>query len=956
MKKEQEELKRHNETLKQVCNNIQIEKSELEKKLNASSIKITQLEENQNILNTILSKKYKKVVNEFRNWAGIIDSKEDSFAELQLLEMENETLKSEKDKLNISNQSLTKDKESMELEMAELNERIKKICFELDAANADRDKMLNNLEKVSLETKRLIENSEALTQELGVLKEERASMDHLINVINNEKQSLIKILTEKETDIDQLASELEILRQEKVNSPQDQDNNTENNTTQTNESTTEDSSEKERSVNIELLSLQNDLKAFSAEIESYKVIVKESEEKLQVALESMSEKEQLLKSQEQIIIELRSKVDEMNCLQVAVADSLSGTKKHLVTALEELEGIDRLKDDLQRECLLKDEEFLVACHKLEVKEHFIKEIINGMEGLRLELNNIHKIDSLEEEFDTENSGPEDYIKGLKKCMDAITCKMFHRYKNEIESLREIINEYQENNEALANDNNKLSKQAKDLLNEQANFDSGLVIKLKTFKENLLHQLKEKQTVIASLEKEVTLLKDQLAEKDNINEKVEADKNELKCIHDKIVSETSLEIKTLSEKLHDLETRYDQSISSSDANSELITNLKDEIKGLKDFITSLENRVEDSNMKNLHLTDVIVSLGTQLEKENKELKNLILIMNSELLDSINKITTKFFAGETDMNNKGFSEIELHRSLMACLSKELDRLKDCEHSTKEEINHKLSKLNEENNHLSDEVTMITKKTEELQSSILKLEKALTILIEFCSKSKVSIMSKELEDITNLLPSHMKEISDSLKILGTFESDLESNANKIIDLETLLKQKEAYIETELGKKDSIIDSLKEEINLLKDKVDNFTSLNDSLNSDLSSFKENLERLRSEYNSEKDVLLDKNNKIQNELKDCKELLDFKSLELRENNRIWAGRFSSLKVALIGLNKTRKEIKNQFQSIEVSFNSFLNGIKEPLQVRLLIHFYNHYGLISFLIFLSIKSTFTHLR
>lgn len=933
MKKEHEELKKHNETLKQVCNNIQIEKSELEKNLNSSNKKISQFEENQNLLNSILSKKYNTVVNEFRNWAGIIDSKEDSFGKLQLLEMENETLKSEKEKLNISNQSLTKDKESMELEMLELNERIKKICLELDEANADRDKMLNNLEKVSLETKRLIENSEALTQELGVLKEERASMEHLINVINNEKQSLIKIITEKEADLDQLGSELERLREEKENSPQGtnlrvEDTITENNTTQTNESIAEDSSEKERSVNIELLSLQNDLKAFSAEIESYKVIVKESEAKLQEALESISEKEQLLKSQEQIITELRSKIGQMESLQVAVTDSLSETKKQLVIALEELEDIDKLKDDLQQDSTLKYEEFLVACHKLEGKEHFIKEIVDGMEELRLELNNIHKVDSLEEEFDRENSRPEDYIKGLKKCMDAITCKMFHRYKNEIESLREIINEYQENNEALAIDNDKLSKQAKDLLNEQANFDSGLVIKLKTFKESLLHQLKEKQSVIASLEKEVSLLKDQLTEKDNINGKVEADKNELKCMHDKMVSETSLEIKTLSEKLHDLEAHYQQSITSSDANSELITNLKDEIKELKNFIASLENRVEDSNTKNSYLTDVIVNLGSELEKENKELKNLILIMNSGLLDSINIIVTKFPADEGDINKKGLSEIELHRSLMTCLSKEIDRLKACEHSAKEEIDNKLSELNKDNKHLSDELTMITKKTEELQSSLSKLEKALTILIEFCLNNKVPLRSKELEDISELLPSHMKEISNSLKILGTFQSDVESNENKITDLESMLQKKEAYIETELGKKDSMIDSLKEEINLLKDKVDNVSSLNDSLNSDLSSFKENLERLRSEYNSEKDVLLDKNNKIQNELKDCKELLDFKSLELRENNRIWAGRFSSLKVALIGLNKTRKEIKNQFQSIETSFNSFLNGIKEPLQEK----------------------------
>ncbi|CAH1406506.1 unnamed protein product [Nezara viridula] len=938
MRKEHEELKKRNETLKQVCNNIQIEKSELEKNLNASNKKLSQFEDNQNLLNSILAKKYNTVVDEFKNWAAVIDSKEDSFAKLQLLEMENETLKSEKDKLNTSNQSLTKDKESMELEMVELNDRIKKICLELDAANADRDKMLNNLEKVSLETKRLIENSEVLTQELGLLKEERASMEHLINVLNNEKQSLLQIVAEKEADLTQLASELERLAEEKaislVNSAQEanlrnlEDSNSENNTTQTSESTSEDSSEKERSVNIELLSLQNDLKAFSAEIESYKIIVKESEAKLQEALESISEKEQLLKSQQQIIIELRSKVDQMEGLQAAIANSLSGTKEQLVTALEELEDIDRLKDDLQQECLLKDEEFLVACHKLEIKEHFIKEIIDGMEGLRLELNNIHKIDSLEEEFDTENSQPEDYIKGLKKCMDAIICKMFHNYKNEIECLREIINEYQENNEALAIDNNKLSKQAKDLLNEQANFDSGLVVKLKTFKENLLHQVKEKQSVVASLEKEVSTLKDQLAEKDNIKEKVEADKNDLKSIHDKMVSETSLEIKTLSEKLRDTEMRYQQSISSFDANSELISNLKDEIKDLKDFIVSLENRVEDGNGRNSHLTHVIISLSSQFEKENKELKNLISVMNSTLLENINEVTTNVPTDQDDIK-KGFSEIELHRSLMACLSNELDRLKECENLAKEEINSKLSVLNEENQQLSDKVKVMTEKTEELRSSISNIGKAFKVLIEFCSKNKVPFTSKELEQITELLPSDMKEISDNLKILDKIQSDLESNANKIIDLESLLKEKEDYIKSELGKKDSVIDNLKQEIDVLKDKVDNVSSLNDSLNSDLSNFKENLERLRSEYNREKDVLLDKNNKIQNELKDCKELLDFKSLELRENNRIWAGRFSSLKVALIGLNKTRKEIRNQFQSIESSFNSFLNGIKEPLQEKI---------------------------
>nr|XP_014270210.1 GRIP and coiled-coil domain-containing protein 2 [Halyomorpha halys] len=1180
MKKEHEELKKRNETLKQLCNNIQVEKSEMEKNLNASIKKLNQFEENQNLLNSILSKKYNRVVDEFRNWAGIIDSKEDSFAKVQLLEMENETLKSEKDKLNISNQSLTKDKENMELEMVELNDRIKKICIELDAANADRDKMLNNLEKVSLETKRLIENSEVLTQELGILKEERASMEHSINVLNNEKQSLLKIVSDKQADLDQLASQLESLEQEKMNSsmnnPQEANLvNLDDNTTQTNNSIHEDSLEKERSVNIELLSLQNDLKAFSAEIESYKVIVKESEAKLQEALGSISEKEYLLKSQEQNIIELTSKVNQLESLQVAIAKSLSETREQLVIALEKIEDIDRMKDDLQQECLLKDEEFLVACHKLEVKECFIKDIIDRMEGLRLELNSVHKIDSLEEEFDTENSGPEDYIKGLKKCMDAITCKMYHNYRKEIESLKEIINEYQENNEALAIDNNKLSKQAKDLLNEQANFDSGLVLKLKTFKENLLHQLKEKQVVIANLEKDVSLLKDQLEEKDNLNQRVEADKNDLKCIHDKMVSDTSLEIKTLSEKLYDIEMRYGESMSSSFANNELIINLKDKINELNSFIVTLENRLEDSNMKHSHLTGVIHSLNSKLEKENKELKNLILNMNSELLEGINEVTAAIPTDEVDfkkgfseielyhslmgclskeldrlkacqnlakedidnqlsilheeksnlsgevtmmtrkieelqsnissleknnsqltsvidslnskldkenkelkniilnMNSalledlnevttavpsdevdikKGFSKLELHRSLIGCLSKELDRLKACENLAKEEIKNQISMLNEEKSNLSSEVTMMTRKIEELQSNISSLEKnnshlagvidslnsklekknkelkniilnmnsalledlnevtaaistdkvdikkgfseieihcslieclskeldrlkasenllkeeinkqisvlneeksnlsgdvtmmarkreelqsnisnlekTLSVLVKICLKKEVPLRSEELEQIIELLPNNMIEISDDLKVLNSIQSDLESNENKIVGLESLLQKKEAFIETELGKKDSVIANLKEEINSLKDKVDQVSNLNDSLNSDLSNFKENLERLRSEYNCEKDVLLDKNNKIQNELKDCKELLDFKSLELRENNRIWAGRFSSLKVALIGLNKTRKEIKNQFQSIESSFNSFLNGIKEPLQEK----------------------------
>lgn len=501
-------------------------------------------------------------------------------------------------------------------------------------------------------------------------------------------------------------------------------------------------------------------------------------------------------------------------------------------------------------------------------------------------------------------------------------------EQEVSSLKSEILLYIQQSENISSENTNLKTQNHDLLSKSAKECAVLANENAELKEqlnSLLLQANERDTNITNLRadlnniikvrdfiekgrdlliQEKTHLDDVIQETTTslieINSKIESDICKLKGENKSpsvpqsdnktavnMIMEYTEKLKmnhfVLYEELSKLLNLNDLLLKENSSVKEQLSNLLSESSKLSDRLSELE------------------TVKISLEKSNNALKDLEE-EKCELIKKIEELTSNNQLLFAKINEADTECLSL-KNYCSDLEKTLMRV---EEEKKNEINQQQNKI------------------ESLNESLLKMEEKLTKYTEI----EKSISDQELT--TNNLAKQCSVFEEENIFLKKQNTELEDAATTVKKelqcLQSSYLDKENDYKKELEKREKILTEYNDSLQAVNDKCTEMSSLNNTLTLELCSFKDNLEILQKKYAEDTNSLLDKNKKLQGELNNCNELLTFKTLELKENNRIWAGRFASLKIALIGLNKARKEIKNHFECMENLFSSFMGHIKDPLQ------------------------------
>ena len=699
---------KYNELLKNY-NNILAKIEEDERKLK------------NDIDNLNLSEKYQKFINMEK--PELIKFIIDKDTYIEKIQNENSSHKNKIKDLNNLKQELEEEINKNKTMINNLNKNITSLENELKEANSSKAQLEKNLnekeaeiKKEKYEKEKLDDNlsnekkkNELLMNDNKNMKNEIISQKENISKANNEISSLQNKNKEKEEQINSLTKEKDILSKN-YKDLLDKYNEQLANTKQ---------KEEIASMAIQNLNLTGE----------YLKLANMSKDQL---ISLIIEKDKYLKMTEDLNKDLNEKIEKINNEKNLVDDECNKLKLKIVDLEKNNsllnQDIEHINKDLEN--VKTDKNNLISDLDKEKtqKEKYIKESESLKEQIK-ELNiNINNLKNDIQKLNEENLSKDDSIAKLE---------------NKISSMQSLINNLEKQKSDLSNKYSELIDKSNSQLEKINNFnlkektELDLISKLNLSNEYQFLSSKTKADLISLI-----------IEKDNLNKKLEEEKNEL---NNKISGLDKIKIE-LEKNLADFEAKNNT--------------LNNKIKNLENEINTMKNEIEN------------------LQKEKSELNNLL----KEEKKSGEKMKTA-----NDLLNKENTKIDILNKENKKLSEEIINLKDIITKTNDELS--LNKKNlEEKENINNNLTKELEALNTQYNDLLNNYNSQKLFLENKEKAKEEALKdieekyKYLKDLS--IEELVKIIIEKDKLYLTAQEEINNNKNENSKLSQRNKKLEEYL----------------------------------------------------------------------------------------------------------------------------------------------------------------------
>ncbi|XP_014245888.1 GRIP and coiled-coil domain-containing protein 2-like isoform X2 [Cimex lectularius] len=687
------------------------------------------------------------------------------------------------------------------------------------------------------------------------------------------------------------------------------------------------------SANEKVIKTQEELAILKSECSQNMMLIKEQEghlEKFKLALEAANNK---CKHYENQLEQHKKEMETFDNLKKEYEKELSDFKVKNKKYEEDAQNAQKTQENL-----------LSQLNSLQEKNNCFQNHIVNCESANNELTS--KINILKEENKAKNTEINDQKGRLVEF--EVECKNYQSQVAELKSVKEMLNSQLNDleNRCTARDKEiEKFKEASEKLQKQVNILQKTIEenenKYKNEKEKLSVQLTEVKAKYEELEKLNSYEKNGMEElKVELNDMklkcqtyenkyltFEKEKQELVSLHVSEKNSITSNYSNLKQKCHDLEmtlAQLEQDKACSIA----------ELKELQIKCKSYEEELVLSNNEHSKLSADLKDLS----ENSKEFSAQIVLKENEIEKLSNQLAEARGICEEFQNT-----IEMVNQEKLKLVAELESVKN----DYEKIKAEVAQYQKENANLNKYTELLKQKDIQLEECTMnsediktKLEKSRIFQEELMSKmmnckcevesayNQLSLVEQQANVMNNEL---IKKVETETKLMEENQNLIQTLNKKEQHLNDLNSKLQVQADKEMNDvqdHQQDISNLEITISSLTEKCQEYEELNKELNQQVSAMTSHIEQISLEHKATLSIKKNELNKLREEINECKELLNFKTLELDEINKIWAGRLKTIKVGLRGVQKNAKEMANMSYTLQQTFSDRLSSLQSEIKEK----------------------------
>ncbi|XP_064210032.1 centromere-associated protein E isoform X6 [Anguilla rostrata] len=830
-------------------------------------------------------------------------------------------------------------------QITQLSEELQLVRSERDALQSERtntghlseeeqEKLRSQVTSLSEERDQLQEILEGVREERNQLKRDLQEKEEMVvqvqeelrQHLNSGHQALEETAqTELQQKIQQLAEELEGVREERTKLQSDLQENMETATETKNllQSTQEELKQQQQ--------LNTDLKMQSSDIESHLEQIKQLSEELQLV---RSERDALL-SERTNTGHLSEEEQEKLCLHVT---SLTEERDQLQ---EILEGVREERNQLKGELQEKEEMMIENREELRAAEDLMRSQQENIQHLETQVAQVESVTAVSSVVcDRDQPNTDDL-------QDQATETL-----NLLHSIQEELKQQQQLNVELKKQSSEIESQLEQQitqLNEELQLVRSERDALQSERTNTGHLSEEEQEKLRSHVTSLTEERDQLQE---ILEGVREDRNQLKVnlqekeemvvqIHEELRQQKHLasehealgeseqaelqqQIQQLNEELEGVKADRSQLKCDMQENVEMMIENQDELRAAQDKIRKQQEVVQDLKTQILQLKSKLVNVNgaednlTNLEDLQDQIKQL-----SEELQLVRSERDALLSERTNAGHVSEEEREKLCSHITSLTEERDQLQEI-----------LEGVREDRNQLKRELQEKEEMSVEGQAELLSAQEELKLQQQLNSDLQAQISEKEsqLEQITQL--------SEELQLVRSERDALQSERTNTGHLseeeqEKLCSQVTSLTE-ERDQLQEILEGVREERNQLKRDLQEKEEVSVEGQAELLSAQEEL-KLQQQLNSDLQAQIsEKESRLEQQVAQVQEELrqqqhlnsEHQALREREQAELHQ-QIQQLTAELEGVREERTKLQSDLQEnteMAKETQNLLHSIQEDLK------------------------------
>ncbi|XP_064210033.1 centromere-associated protein E isoform X7 [Anguilla rostrata] len=830
-------------------------------------------------------------------------------------------------------------------QITQLSEELQLVRSERDALQSERtntghlseeeqEKLRSQVTSLSEERDQLQEILEGVREERNQLKRDLQEKEEMVvqvqeelrQHLNSGHQALEETAqTELQQKIQQLAEELEGVREERTKLQSDLQENMETATETKNllQSTQEELKQQQQ--------LNTDLKMQSSDIESHLEQIKQLSEELQLV---RSERDALL-SERTNTGHLSEEEQEKLCLHVT---SLTEERDQLQ---EILEGVREERNQLKGELQEKEEMMIENREELRAAEDLMRSQQENIQHLETQVAQVESVTAVSSVVcDRDQPNTDDL-------QDQATETL-----NLLHSIQEELKQQQQLNVELKKQSSEIESQLEQQitqLNEELQLVRSERDALQSERTNTGHLSEEEQEKLRSHVTSLTEERDQLQE---ILEGVREDRNQLKVnlqekeemvvqIHEELRQQKHLasehealgeseqaelqqQIQQLNEELEGVKADRSQLKCDMQENVEMMIENQDELRAAQDKIRKQQEVVQDLKTQILQLKSKLVNVNgaednlTNLEDLQDQIKQL-----SEELQLVRSERDALLSERTNAGHVSEEEREKLCSHITSLTEERDQLQEI-----------LEGVREDRNQLKRELQEKEEMSVEGQAELLSAQEELKLQQQLNSDLQAQISEKEsqLEQITQL--------SEELQLVCSERDALQSERTNTGHLseeeQEKLRSQVTSLTEERDQLQEILEGVREERNQLKRELQEKEEMSVEGQAELLSAQEEL-KLQQQLNSDLQAQIsEKESRLEQQVAQVQEELrqqqhlnsEHQALREREQAELHQ-QIQQLTAELEGVREERTKLQSDLQEnteMAKETQNLLHSIQEDLK------------------------------
>ncbi|PKY49640.1 hypothetical protein RhiirA4_528245 [Rhizophagus irregularis] len=496
--------------------------------------------------------------------------------------------------------------------------------------------------------------------------------------------------------------------------------------------------------------LEQERKNLEQETDDLKQLVKELNAKLeqkevdyQQAKQQLEEKEEMLKSFTE------EKLENFTAEKLMVKEELNKEikvlKYELLIKERDTEQSKKHLEEMNKELKIKEEECDILRNKLDNIKSSLSEIKNKKE----------KLNDLKKKLEYKKNFSKSGTSGLRKQMNDLK-REIHSLQSQAIKAREIENELEE---------------------------------VKRNKNRLQNEKVQQQSIVEYLQKEQTILRDNIK---NLDTK----------LSDKVGFINNLEQQS-SQQIEELQSKLDEEIRKYRISQEINTSLNDELKNKEKIIKESQNKLNEETRKYQDSLDklknkeelnkeleskldeeirkyqfsqeIITSLSDELKNKEKIIKESQNKLNDETRkyqDSLDKLKNKEELNK-ELESKldeGIGKYQVSQEIITSLNSEL--------KNKEKIIEKSqNKLNEEIIKYQDSLDKLKNNEEFIKELQIRLDEE--VKKDQAFQKIITSLNSELKNKEKIIKESQNKLNEEIEIITSFNSELKNKENIIEEL---------------------------------------------------------------------------------------------------------------------------------------------------------------------------------